>query len=310
MARTIRFPRQESGESAIRVEGKQALVDKIIAAMEAFAGQKVGQTTEIVEVPSEKHRMLIGRGGEARRALEARFNIGLDIPRLTDQGPSRSQVKVSGQPADIEKAKAHILEITKDQEGETIQIPRKHHQTISDNGQFFRRLRNDHKVTVDHGDQKPPKRTTPAPRPQTNGGGSMPLITDAQSSDEIHRWDLVYPTPSAEDDGTIPWILRGTPESIAKARSALEKALRAAETQEAHSTGYLVLPDPKTYRFVIGPGGSQINAIRKETGCKINVPRDQMQGEAIEIIGPKEGVETARDIILEVVANSGQRGRG
>ena len=47
------------------------MVDKIVAAIEAFAGQKENSTTESIEVAPEKHRMLIGRGGEVRRALES-----------------------------------------------------------------------------------------------------------------------------------------------------------------------------------------------------------------------------------------------
>ena len=108
--------------------------------------------------------------------------------------------------------------------------------------------------------------------------------------------------------GDIPWILRGSAESVAKARALLEKAMEQARLQQWQSIGYLVLPDPKTYRFIIGQGGSQINAIRKETGCRITVPRDQCQGSPIEIVGSKEGIEKARDIILDVVKSGGRRG--
>ena len=281
-------------------------MDKIVAAIEAFAGQRENSTTESIEVAPEKHRMLIGRGGEVRRALESQFNIGLDIPKLSQQGPARSQVKISGQPADVEKAKAHILERVKDQEGQTFPVPRKYHQTISDNGQFFRRLRNDHKVTVDHAGHQPPKKSAALPRPQVNGSTSLPLITDDQDSIDNHSWEVVDGGESAEE-GDIPWILRGSPESVAKARAMLEKAIEQAKSQQSQSIGYLVLPDPKTYRFIIGQGGSQINNIRRETGCKITVPRDQSQGSAIEIVGGKAGIEQARDIILDVVQNGGRR---
>lgn len=281
-------------------------MDNVVAAIEAFASQREKSTTESIEVAPEKHRMLIGRGGEARRALESQFNIGLDIPKLSQQGPARSQVKVSGQPADVEKAKAHILDLTKDQDGEVIQVPRKYHSAVSDNGQFFRRLRNDHKVTVDHAGHQPPRRSAALPRTQVNGGASLPLITDDQDSINSHSWEVVESEESAEE-GDIPWILRGSPESVAKARAMLEKAIEQAKSQQAQSTGYLVLPDPKTYRFIIGQGGSQINAIRKETGCRITVPRDQSQGSAIEIVGSKEGVEQAKEIILDVVQSGNRR---
>ena len=302
----MRFPGQESDDNTIRIEGSKAVVDKVVAAIEAFVGQRENSTTESIEVAPEKHRMLIGRGGEIRRALESQFNIGLDIPKLSQQGPARSQVKVSGQSADVEKAKTHILDLVKDQDGEACQVPRKYHQAISDNGQFFRRLRNEHKVTVDHGGHQPPKGSTALPRAQTNGGAPLPLITDDQDSVNSHSWEVADSGESVEE-GDIPWILRGPPENVAKARAMLEKAIEQAKSQQSQSVGYLVLPDPKTYRFIIGQGGSQINAIRKETGCRITVPRDQAQGSAIEIVGSKAGVEQAKDIILDVVQGGSRR---
>ena len=306
LARTVRFPKQDSPDNAIRIEGNKVLVDKVVAAIEAFGAQKEGQTTQIIEVAPEKHRLLIGRGGESRRALESQFNVGLDIPKLSAHGPERSQVKVTGQPGDIQKVKVHIAELTKDQEGEIIQVPRKYHHALSDNGQFFRRLRNDHRITVDHGGNKPPTKTLTSSSAPKSNGASMPLITDDQN--DAHSWELVDNTNNGPiEEGEIPWILRGDPENIAKARSLLQKALEQAKSRESECTGYLILPDPKTYRFIIGQGGAQINSIRKRTGCKITVPRDQVPGSKIEIVGSREGAEEARDIILDVVQNGGRR---
>ena len=308
LARTIRFPPQESEDKTIRVEGDKALVDKIVASIEAFASEREGQTSELIEVVPGKHRLLIGRGGETRRALEAQCKVEINVPKLSEEGPSRSQVKILGQPGDIEKAKSRILEIIQDVPDEIIQVPRKHHHTVSDSGQFFRRLRNEHKVIVDHGDQSPPPKPTPTASPQANDSTLMPLITDDPSTTSAHSFSIMDSGPTSTEEGTIPWVLKGSPENIAKARSALEKALKNAEAQQSQCTGYLVLPDPSTYRFVIGHGGSKINEIRKQTGCRINVPRDQKEGSAIEIVGSREGVEQAKDIIIDVVSSGARRG--
>ena len=255
--------------------------------------------------------MLIGRGGETRRTLESQFKVNIDVPKLTQEGPGRSQVKLSGQPGDVEKARDHILALVRDQEGETLQVPRRLHHSISDNGQFFRRLRNEHGVTVDHAGQHPPSKPVAVPRSQANGGAALPLITDDPSSMAGHSWEIVDNGGASTEDGEIPWILRGSSENVARACAVLHKAIEQAQQQQHHesSIGYLVLPDPRTYRFVVGQGGSQINSIRKQTGCKITVPRDQAKGAAIEILGSKEGVEQAKDIILNVVQNGGNGNR-
>jgi len=270
--------------------------------MQEIVNQRDSQVVETIEVPTEKHRSLIGRGGETKKDLESKFNVSIDIPR---QGNGQTGVKISGQPEGVAKAQAHILEMVKDEEGETVLVPKKFHHVVADNGQFFRRLKNDHQVTVDHAGHKvPPKSSAPSNKRAT--GGALPLITDDQeTSIDAFSWNVV--DSSASDlDGEIPWVLRGPPSNIAKARASLNAALEQA--QRSTTTGYLVLPDPRTYRYVIGQGGSKVNSIRKQTGCKISVPRDQAKDEAIEIVGSEEGVEQAKDLILQAVKEGTQNG--
>ncbi|RDW75229.1 hypothetical protein BP6252_06371 [Coleophoma cylindrospora] len=291
-ARTVQFPKAENDGNSIKIEGSADVVEKIIAAMQAITAQKDSQTSESIDVATDKHRSLIGRGGETKKNLEAKFNVSIDIPR---QGSGQTGIKIVGQPADVEKAKTHILDLVKDQEGETVQVPKNIHHTISDNGQFFRQLRNNYQVTVDHaGSKLPPKPSTPATRAN---GGAMPLITDDADAD-AHSWNVIG-NAASDLDGEIPWILRGSPENIAKARAQLAAAMEQA--QKNTHRGYLVLSDPSTYRYVIGQGGSKVNSIRKQSGCKITVPRDQAN-EAIVVEGSEDGCEKARELILKAVA--------
>ncbi|KAL4955968.1 hypothetical protein BDW69DRAFT_159586 [Aspergillus filifer] len=298
-SRLVRFPRAESDDTTIRLEGKEDIVDKIIAAIEQFVQEREDQVVVNLEVAPTQHRLLIGRGGDTRRGIESQFNVTLDIPR---QGSGRSDVKLKGPSTAVEEAKEHVLAMLKDQQGVSVDVPTHLHHVVSDNGSFFRRLRNDYQVTVDHaGQQIPPKPSLDDSRGAVNGASSLPLITDEPSDSlDAHSWKVVDNSPPAGDASqTIPWVLAGSTDNVNKAKAALEKAIAAASQQSA--TGYLILPDPKTYRFVVGQGGSQINSIRKQTGCRINVPKDQAKGEAIEIKGGKENLDKARDLILEAV---------
>ncbi|KAK6834458.1 RNA binding effector protein [Apiospora arundinis] len=292
-ARTIQFPKQDADGNSIKVEGRTDVVDKIVASIKAMVSERASQVSEVVEVPVEKHRTLIGRGGEAKRKIESEFKVSIDIPR---QGSGQTGVKVVGKPEDVEKAKEHILASIKEQQGETVQVPRKYHNAISDNGGFFRKLRNDHKVTVDHAGQSTPPKAKPSAARANNG--PTPLITDdPEQAAEAHSWNIV--DTASTEEGDIPWVLRGNPENVERVKKLIATALEQAQKNTA--TGYLVLPDPSTYRYVIGQGGSKVNAIRKQSGCKITVPRDQARDEAIEINGSREGCEIAKDLILEAV---------
>lgn len=310
----VRFPRAESDESTIRVEGPKNVVEKIVASLQAQVSSLENRVTETLDVSPDKHRLLIGRGGETRRALESQFNVQLDIPKQTTQGAARNQVKIAGEPAQVEKAKDHILELVKGQEGETILVPQYLHHSISDNGQFFRRLRNEHKVTVDHNGQQIPPKPAPSEAGKARkgaNGGALPLITDddtTSGAEEKYSWELVdgNPTDDVDTSATIPWVLRGPADNLPRAKQTLQAAIEAAS--KPSSTGYLILPDPRSYRLVVGPGGSTINNIRKKTGTKVQVPRDQAQGEAIEITGPKDGCEDARKMILDIISRGGNGG--
>jgi rRNA processing protein Krr1/Pno1 len=291
--RYIQFPKQEADGNTIKLEGRKDVVDKIIETIESTVAERASQVSETVDVPIEKHRSLIGRGGDAKRKLESEFSVSIDIPR---QGSGQTGVKITGKPDQVAKAKEHILTSFKEEPTETVQVPRKYHAAISNNGQFFRRLRNDLKVTVDHAGQPIPAKAKSAKARVSNG--ATPLITDdPEEVADAHSWNLVDSTSTEEGD--IPWVLKGTPENVEKAKEAIAKALEQAK--KPSSTGYLILADPSTYRYVIGQGGSKVNAIRKQSGCQIQVPKDQGSDEAIEITGTPEGCVKAKDLILEAV---------
>jgi rRNA processing protein Krr1/Pno1 len=293
----VKFPLKGSESESIRIEGTESLVAGIVAGIESFVSQRENQVVDTIEVPVDKHRKLIGRGGEIRRNLEEQFGVSVDVPK---NGSGRTAVKLSGAGENVSKAKAHISEMVKEPEGETILVPIPAHHAIAQNGNVFRKLRNDYGVTVDHGGQKPPPRPE-AGVPRTRANGAAPLITDELDTD-AHSWQIVEPEATNGDAGTIPWILVGqSPEKLASAKAHIETALGAASKPAA--TGYLILPDPKSHRHVIGAGGRTINAIRRKTGCDIQVPKaaSGTVDEAIVIVGEKAGCEEAKDMILDAV---------
>lgn len=293
LARTVQFPKAESDGNTIKLEGHKDVVEKIMAAMEKIIATRDNQITETIDVPAEKHRSLIGRGGDIKKDLESQFSVSLDIPR---QGQG-TMIKVTGLAANVEQAKARIVELTHEPAGSTatVQIPRQLHHAIADNGQFFRRMRNEHGVTIDHAGEKPPAKPTATNAARSNGTSALPLITDDPAT-ETFSWS----TANAQVDvpGDISWVLRGPPEKMARAQEMLEVALQSASA--ATTYGYLTLGDPGKYRFVIGQGGKTVNAIRKATGCKITVPRDG-NGESIIVEGGADGCERAREMILAAV---------
>ncbi|EDN05381.1 conserved hypothetical protein [Histoplasma mississippiense (nom. inval.)] len=300
-ARMVKFPSPTSPDSIIRLEGNSAVVQRIIAAIEDFVREKDDQIIASIDIPQAQHRFLIGRGGEARRNIESQFKIVLDIPKHES---GRTDINIRGSSGAVQEAKAYIQSLVEEQHADSILVPGSLHHIIAENGALFRRLRKGYQVSVDHAGHHIPPRPDPSDiRNEINGQDSpLPLITDGASTNPTtHSWKMVdlNPTESADLPSAkgIPWVFSGTPENVAKAKSIVEMSLQTASQNFA--TGYLILPDPKNYQFVIGPGGSTINEIRKQTNCRINVPKNQARGEAIQIKGPRTSLNVAKDMILK-----------
>ncbi|KAF3137290.1 hypothetical protein TWF703_005213 [Orbilia oligospora] len=306
-ARMVRFPHHDVTDSNIKVEGTVDVVDKIIKEFEAIIAAEKDKITIVVEIPADKHRKLIGREGSVRKEIERTFSVTLDIPRQRqDGGEAPTGVKLSGSAENVEQAKEHILNLTKDQDATNVSVPKHLHHSLSDGGSLARTFRNRYNVDIGFSGELPP-------RPKGQQGRkrapeSTPLITDDPSENASNiSWEVVDNTAAAEEGGEVTWALRGATEDISKAADELKKLIEEESGKTA--TGYLFLPDPSKYRYVVGPGGSQVNSIRKETGCKITIPKEQSD-EAIVIKGSRDGVEKAKEIIVGLVHGGNGGGRG
>lgn len=67
LSRTIQFPKQGSDGNLIKLEGRKAVVEKLITLIQDFVKERESQVTEAIDVPTEKHSSLIGRGGSTLR---------------------------------------------------------------------------------------------------------------------------------------------------------------------------------------------------------------------------------------------------
>lgn len=233
-----------------------------------------------------------------RKEIETECDVSIQIPSTTVTGPARSAIKITGMPAGVAKAKEKITSLLKVNQGESITVPQHLHYIIadSDNGNFFRNLSRNHKVTVDHGGQPKP------PRPEQPQ--APPALITAEA--EPHFAIVEAPQPS-DATPTIPWILKGADaDALAKAKATI-LALLAGAQQDC--TGFLTLADPKDNRHVIGQAGSTVNRIRDETGCHIKVPKAGAASDAIEIRGSRDAVEQARQMMMDAVEEGQQRFR-
>jgi KH domain len=183
-------------------------------------------------------------------------------------------------------------------DGIVVQVPKRLHHRVSNDGRSKNQLRQRFQVYVSHDGAEIP----PATKPPVNG--TLGRIDDEE---ETYSWYVVE-DPSSSSDETIPWKLRGSNDNVHKAKEFIESLISSMEDQ-GNCTGYLGVP-PEHHHLVIGKGGQKIGIVRDETGCTVDVPRRGDGSDTIVIRGTKEGVERAKEMIVESVEAGNHRSNG
>lgn len=256
-----------------------------------------------VEIPASQHRNLIGRGGQNLNELQNRTGVQVQFPgsrsynqfgdpenasEMADADPANI-VKVSGSrkacEAAVEELKVystffinfsfscssqtHVKPAAPEGVTAIVSVPLKYHHAISQQGYFFRTLRN-FGVSVEQSG-KPQKPAVPVAPPQN--GSTTARIDDAENapSIEIH-WQVAENYLDAEE-GDSEWTLKGSDAAgLERAQSLIQEAIAQAAAMSC--VGFLTLPDRSAFPRIVGSKGSNVARLRNETGADITVGRD------------------------------------
>lgn len=133
--RLLTIPNEGSGSDEVVSQGDKTIVDKIISAIEKIVKEKEASIVEEIDLPKEKHRLIIGPSGTIRHSLQSEFGVTIEIPRPSDDSTT---VKVSGLPEKVAAAKDKIEKLTKDDWKLSIDILGKYHPLVSEHGAIFK----------------------------------------------------------------------------------------------------------------------------------------------------------------------------
>lgn len=147
----------------------------------------------------------------------------------------------------------------------TVTIPLKYHHAISQQGQFFRNLRN-FGVQVDQTAQaqKPVVPTRPAP---SSGETAARIDEESDASTAEIEWE-VAPNYQDAEEGDSVWTLK------ARDQAGLERAEKLVNDAIEHAkgmafVGFLTLPDRSAFPRIVGSKGANVIRLRNETGADI-----------------------------------------
>ncbi|KAK6455569.1 vigilin [Scheffersomyces xylosifermentans] len=292
--RLLSIPNEGSGSDEVTSQGDKSIVDKVIEQVNKIVANKVASISEDFELAKEKHRLIVGPSGSIRHSLQEEFGASIDIPRPSD---ASTTIKLSGLPENVEALKAKIIELTKDDWNLSIDIPEAYHALVSEKGAIFKKLKSDFNVEVQHGNL-----TRQAAKLSSSSIPTPPEEAFAVD-DAATKFTIVDNTVVDESDGVvIPWRLKGSAESTAKAAKLIEE--RLANAKAAKSVGWFYSKNPSVFSKIVGPQGSKINQIRKKTNTFITVPRaNDKNPNFVYLIGSEENLEKAKSEIEHALKN-------
>lgn len=288
-ARLLNIPPEGSESDEVVCLGDKTIVEKIVKQIEKLVADKEAAISEDYDLAKEKHKLIVGPGGSIRHALQDEFAVQIYIPRPND---ASTTIKLSGLPENLEKVKAKLDDMTKDNWNESLDIPAAYHSLVSDHGAIFKTLRGDG-VEVAHGNF-----TRKASNLSNKANPAAP--EDAAAEDGKTKFTVgELSLPESED--VIPWRLIGEAAATAKAAalisSRLERAQAATNAAWFHSTN-----SSNHFPRIIGPQGSKINEIRKATGAFITVPRsNDKNGAYIYLVGTEGSLQKAAEAFAKLV---------
>ncbi|KAG2150530.1 hypothetical protein DEU56DRAFT_33581 [Suillus clintonianus] len=315
----VRFPRQGESSDDVRLRGEPKLVNKVKEELEKIVATLRDRVVLAVEIPASQHRNLIGRGGQHLNDLQNRTGVQVQFPgsrsynqfgdpenasEMADADPANI-VKVSGPrkacEAAVEELKTHVKPAAPEGVTAIVSVPLKYHHVISQQGQFFRTLRN-FGVSVEQSG-KPQKPAVPTAPPQN--GSTTARIDDAEDVPSIEiDWQVAENYLDAEE-GDSEWTLKGSDAAgLERAQSLIQDAIAQAAAMTC--VGFLSLPDRSAFPRIVGSKGSNVTRLRNETGADITVGRENS---TIIIIGSESAVDAAKEAILKQISMSGRHAR-
>ncbi|XP_056156348.1 vigilin [Lampris incognitus] len=262
-------PPQENGEASpdteyvprkcdiITISGRAEKCELAKAALLALV-----PITEDVDVSYELHRYIIGQKGSGIRKMMEEYEVNIWVPQPEQQW---DVIRVTGQVANVERAKLGLLERVKELQAEqedralrsfkvTMSVdPKFHPKIIGRKGAVISQIRKDHDVNIQFPDK----------------------------GDE-HQ-DLI--------------VISGYEQNVEEARQAIQQLV--AELQEMVSQD--VHLDPRTHARIIGARGKAIRKLMEEFKVDIRFPQPGSdEPDKVTVMGLPETVDNAIDHLLNL----------
>merc|ERR1719412_759422 len=313
----------------IKIEGPPAEADKAKEILESQAKDLMSKMDFIeINVDAKYHKHIIGKGGSTVNKLKQETEVMINIPD-SDKAPS-NVIRIEGNKDGVKKAKeeleALVAKMQNEREKDLIIEARFHRELIGAKGGNIQKIRDDFAAVQisfpDLGSKsdivklRGPKDDVEKCSRTLNKMYKDLLENNYQAKvpifKQFHKYiigkggatikgirketDTKIDLPESGNDSDVITIT-GKKENVDKA----QKKIAQIQSEMANVVSADIIIPAKIHNMMIGAGGKLIQSISDDCGgVAIKFPPSEAQSDKVTIRGPKEDVEKAKKMLMEL----------
>eukprot|EP00095_Tigriopus_kingsejongensis_P007750 snap_masked-scaffold815_size93432-processed-gene-0.6 protein:Tk07750 transcript:snap_masked-scaffold815_size93432-processed-gene-0.6-mRNA-1 annotation:"Vigilin" len=312
----------------IKVEGPPDEVEKARESLEGQAKELIDKMSFAeIKVDAKYHKHIIGKGGSTVNKIKQETDVMINIP---DSEQGLNKIRVEGNKDGVEKAKKELESLVSKMENEREKdmiIPNRfHRQLIGPKGESIQKLRDDFpNVQISFPDLGSKSEIVKLRGPKDDVDKCAKIMTKTIRDLEESNYQVMVPIFKqfhkfiiGKGGSTIRKIRTETdtridlPESgsesdviaITGKKANVEKAqkeLQQIQSEMANVISVDIEVPSKIHNTMIGSGGKLIQSVMDDCGgVSIKFPPSNSNSDKVTIRGPKEDVEKAKTMLLEM----------
>lgn len=327
----ITFPNSSEKSDIVKIRGPKNDVELCHKHLTKLV-KDLQESSFMLEVPIFKqfHKFIIGKGGANIKKIRDETQTEIDLPA---EGDKNEVIVITGKKENVMEARERIQKIQNELANivtEEIQInPKYYNSLIGAGGKLINSIMEECggvSIKFPTPESKSDKVTIRGPKDDvekaklqllelSNEKQLSSFTAEVQANPKYHRFligkkgasikkirdstgaRIIFPTNDDKDKQIITII--GKKESVETAKAQLEAIIREVN----NNTESEMEVDQKHHKHFVAKRGEVINRISEECGgVTISFPRAaDVESKKVTLKGPKEGIEAAKQRILEIV---------
>lgn len=329
----ITFPNSSEKSDIVKIRGPKDDVERCYKHLMKLV-KDLQESSFMLEVPIFKqfHKFIIGKGGANIKKIRDETQTEIDLPA---EGDKNEVIVITGKKENVMEARDRIQKIQNELANivtEEIQIPPKYYNSLIGAGgklissimeecggvsiKFPTAESKSDKVTI-RGPKDDVERAKQQLLELSNEKQLSSFTAEVRANPKHHRFligkkgasikkirdstgaRIIFPTNDDKDKEVITII--GKKENVETAKAQLEAIIKEVN----NNTESEMDVEPKYHKHFVAKRGEVINRISEECGgVTISFPRStETDATRVTLKGPKEGIEAAKQRILEIVGD-------